>query len=139
MVKPGESEAPQVADHEQCVLVDRVLVKQVVLHATDNTAECWNVEAEHTIEIHAPEFVRNALRRPQDGEEQPVIARVQAKLVVDQVEVALDEADREGADAADIRMLLQQQKQLEQRGRVTAENLVVDGLQVAVLDLETLI
>jgi len=65
-----------------------------------------------------------------------MIAGVLSELFVDQVEVALDQANREGTDATNVRVLLQQKEQLEQRRRLVNEDLVGDSLQKAVLDLE---
>jgi hypothetical protein len=39
IIEPGKCEASQIADHEKRVLVDRVSMKQVVLHTSDNAAE----------------------------------------------------------------------------------------------------
>jgi len=65
-----------------------------------------------------------------------VVARVLSKLIVDQVEVALDQPDRVRAYPADLRVLLQQQEELEKRRGIVAEHVVIDGLQESVLDLE---
>ena len=83
-----EREAAQVADHEQRVRVHGVGVEQVVLHAPDDAAEGRDVAAEHAVEVHAPQLVRDARGRPQDLEEQAVVARVLAEFLVDQPQVA---------------------------------------------------
>ena len=75
----------------------------------------------------------------ENRQEQPVVARVLPELLVDQVQVAPNQADRPGADAADVGVLLQQQEQLEKRRRLVMEYVLVDGLQVAVLHLEAVI
>ena len=67
VIESRQCEAPQVADDEQRVFVDRVGVKQVVLHATDDAAERRDVEAEHAVQVHAAQFVGDAFRRAQDG------------------------------------------------------------------------
>ena len=69
------------------VRVDRVGMEQVVLHAADDAAEGRDVAAQHAIEVHAPQLVRHAGGRAQEVEEQPVIARVLAELLVDQPQV----------------------------------------------------
>jgi hypothetical protein len=51
--------------------------------------------------------VSHTCRRSQDIHEQPVIARVLAKLLVDQMQVAFDQSDRVGTDAAYVLVLLQ--------------------------------
>ena len=87
MVVLRHREAAQVAHHEERVRVDRVGVEEVVLHAPDDAAEGRDVAAEHAVEVHAPELVRDAERRAQDVEEQPVMARVLAELLVDEPQV----------------------------------------------------
>ena len=60
MLRLGE--APQVAHHHQDVLVDRVDVEQVVLHLADDASERRQVLAEHVVQIHPPQRVREAAR-----------------------------------------------------------------------------
>ena len=116
--------------------VDRVSVEQIVLHAADDAAERRNVEPEHAVGVHALQRARDALRRAQDVEEQPVVARVLAKLLVDEPQVLLDERDRARVDAAQIEVLLEQQEHLEQRRRLAREHLIVCDLEIAVAALE---
>ena len=132
-----QREAPQVAEHEQRVRVDGVGVEQVVLHAADDAAEGRDVAAEHAVGIHAPQFVRHARGRAQDLQEQPVIARVLAELLVDQPQVLVDGADGRGAHALHVRVLLQHHEYLEQRRRRARKDLVVHGLEVIVAHLES--
>ena len=132
VVVARQREAAQVLDHEQRVRVDRVGVEQVVLHAADDAAERRDVAPEHAVAVHSPQLVGDALRGAQDLEEQPVIARVLAELVVDEVQVLLDERDRARADAAQIEDLLEQQEQFEQRRRLALEDLIVGDLEEAV-------
>ena len=136
MVVLRHRQAPQVADDEQRVRVHGVGVEQVVLHAADDAAERRNVAAEHAVQVHAPQLVRDAGRRAQDLEEQPVIARMLAELFVDQPQVARQLTDRRCAHAADRRVLLDDHEQLEQRRRVAVEHVVVGDLDVVVADLE---
>ncbi len=56
------SEAAQIADYEQRVRVYGVRMEQIVLHATDDAAECRDVAAEHAICVHASQLVRDAER-----------------------------------------------------------------------------
>ena len=139
MIESRQREAPQVAHDEQRVLIDRVGMEQVVLHAANDAAEGRNVEPQYAVEIHSTQFMRHAFRRAKNGKEQTVIARVLPKLLVNKVQVSLDQADRIRADAADVRVLLQKQEQLEQCRRLLRKNPVRDGLEEAVLDLEALI
>src|ERR1700733_12041887 len=105
MIEFADREAPQVADHEQSVRIHRVGVEQVVLHAPDHAAEGRDVAAQYTVVVHAPQLVRDAARRAQYLEEQPVIARVLAEFLVDEPEVAGHGTDGAGAYAADLRIL----------------------------------
>ena len=111
-------------------------MEQVVLHAADDSAERRNVETEHAVGVHALQRARDALRRAQDVEEQPVMTRVLAELLVDQPEVLLDERDRARVDAAQVQVLLEQQEDLEQRRRLAREHLIVGHLEIAVAALE---
>ena len=113
MIESSESETSQVADDKKRMFVDRVGMKQVVLHASDDAAERRYIQAEHAVQIHAPQFVCHPLRRAQDGKEQTVVSRVLPKLLIDQVQAALDQAHRVGTDTANLGVLLQQEEQLE--------------------------
>ena len=136
VVEARQREAPQVLDDEQRVRVDRIRMEQVVLHAADDAAERRDVQPEHAVGVHALQRARDALRRAQDVEEQPMVPRVLAKLLVDEPEVLLDERDRARVDAAQIEVLLEQQEDLEQRRRLAREDLVVGDLEIAVAALE---
>ena len=103
VLEAGQGEAAQVAQHEQDVRVHRVGVEQVVLHAADHAAERRDVTTEHAVQVHAAQLVRDAGRRAQQLEEQPVVARVLPELLVDEPEVAAQQADRRRAHAADVR------------------------------------
>ncbi len=115
-----QRQPPQVAEHEQRVRVDRVGMEQVVLHAPDDAAEGRDVAAQHAVGVHAPQLVRHAGRRAQDLEEQAVIARVLAELLVDEPQVLADGADGRGAHALHFGVLLQHHEDLEQRRRACA-------------------
>ena len=136
MVVTRDREAAQVAHHEQRMRIDRVGMEQVVLHAPDDAPECRDVAPEHAVGVHAPQFVRDAHRRAQDLEEQAVMARVLAELLIDQPQVAGHRAHGRGAHAADLRVLLQQNEQLQQRRRRAREHLLADRLERAVAHLE---
>ncbi len=49
------------------VRIDGVGVEQVVLHAPDDAAEGRDVAAEHAVQVHAAQLVRDAERRAQDA------------------------------------------------------------------------
>jgi hypothetical protein len=111
-------------------------MEEVVLHAADDAAKCRDVAAEHAIEVHAPQFVRDARGRAQDLEEQPVIARVLAELLVDEPQALGNEPDGAGAHAAKPRVLLQNDEELQERRRVTRENVLGYRLDAIVALLE---
>ena len=92
--------------------------------------------AEHAVGVHAPQLVRHADRRAQDLQEQPVMARVLPELLIDQPEAAPHRAHGGGAHAFDLRVLLQQHEQLEQRGRRAHEYFVVHRFERAAAHLE---
>ena len=131
-----ERKATQVADDEQRMRIHGVGVEKVVLHAADDAAEGGDVAAEHAIEIHAPELVRDACGRAQDLEEQPVVAGVLAEFLVDEPQALRDQADGARAHAAQARVLLQYQEQLEQSRRMAREGIVRDRLEALVALLE---
>ena len=60
------AEAAQVANHHQDVLVDRIDVEQVVLHLAHDAAECRQVVAEDSVQVHAAQLVREAARLAED-------------------------------------------------------------------------
>src|SRR5579863_4854637 len=116
--------------------IDRVGVEQVVLHAANHAAKRRNIAPEYAVVVHAPQLMGDAARRTQDLEEQPVIARILAKLLVDEPQIAHHGADGGGAHAPDLRVLLQQHEHFQQRRRVAAKDVFVDRLQVVVMHLE---
>ena len=129
-------QASQVADHEQRVRIDGIGMEQVVLHATDDAAECGDVPAQHAVVVHAAQFVGHAHRRAEDFQEQAVVARVLAELLVDQPQVPRHEAHRRGTHAEHVRVLLQQDEQFQQGRRGSREDVRAGGLQVFTADLE---
>ncbi|MGZ9060047.1 MAG: hypothetical protein ACXW14_12475 [Burkholderiaceae bacterium] len=55
-------ESAQIAQHLQDVLIDRVDMKQVVLHLPDDAAEHRQVPPEHRQVVHTAQLVQHALR-----------------------------------------------------------------------------
>ena len=113
MIIPRQREAAQVAYHEQGVGIHGIRMKKIVLHASHDSPEWWYVTPQHAVEVHAPQFVGYARRGSQDLQEKPVIPGVLAKLVIDQMQAALERVDCRGAHTFDLGMLLQQQEQLQ--------------------------
>ncbi len=136
VVELRHREAAQVAHHEQRVRIHGVGVEQVVLHAPDHAPERGDIAAEHAVEIHAAQLVRDADRCAQDLHEQAMVARVLPEFLVDERDVRADQADRLGAHAAQLRVLLQEHEQLQQRRRIAREHLRVRDFQVIVADLK---
>ncbi len=111
-------------------------VEQVILHAADHAPEGRDVTAQHAVVVHAAQLVGDAARRAQDFEEQPVIARVLAKLLVDQPQAPSDGAYGAGAHTAQLRVLFQQRKQFEQRGGLAREQILADRFERTVPHLK---
>ena len=94
--------------------IHRVRVEQVVLHPADDAAEGGNVPAQHAVQIHATQLVRDAGRCAQYLEEQSVVARMLADFFVDQPQMARELANGGSAYAANLRMLRDDDEQLQQ-------------------------
>ena len=139
VIVSGQRKAPQVADHEQRVFIDRVGMKEVVLHAADDAAKGGDVAAEYAIAVHAPQFVRDAFLGAQDLQEQAMVARILPEPVVDQVQAAPYQRNGSGAHALQFRVLLQDQEEFQQCRRRAVENIIGGDLQEAVADLEALV
>ena len=56
-------EAARIAHHLQNMLIDRVDMKQVVLHLADDALERWNHAPQDAPLVHSPQLVRDATRR----------------------------------------------------------------------------
>ena len=85
LVEPRQCKAAQVLHHEQRMGVYRVGVKEVVLHASDNSPERRNVKAQNAVGVHSLESPGDSLRCSEDVEEQAVVAWVLPEFLVDQV------------------------------------------------------
>ena len=116
--------------------VDRIGVEQVVLHTPNDPAEGGNIKSQHAVGIHSPQRSRDALRCPEDIQEQAVISRILAKLFVDEPEMLLDQCDGSSVDALEVEVFLQKQEDLEQRGRILHEDVLVDRFEIAVARLK---
>ena len=132
----GQRHAPQVAHHEQGVLVHGVGVEEVVLHLPLDLAEGGQIGAEHPVAVHAPQLVRDAARLAQQLHEQAARAQVRAEALVDEVQVLADQAYGRGAHAGELRVLGEQQEDLEQGEGMAAEDAGVARLDEAVAHLE---
>ena len=55
MREARQHEPAQIANYHQYVFVNRVDVKQIVLHLSGDATERRNVAAEHAVAAHAPQ------------------------------------------------------------------------------------
>ena len=127
-VEALQSKAPQVADHEQCVLIDCVGMEQVVLHAPHNASERGNVAAQDAVAVHAAELVRDPDGFAQNGHEKLLIHGIRTETLVDEVPRFQKQTDSGCTYALEMRVLLQEVENLEERGRVFLEHAVVRHL-----------
>ena len=132
VVAGGIGEHPEVADHEQAVLVDGVDVEQVVLHLSRHLVEDGQVGAENSVAVHSAQLVIDAPRLAQDLQEQAAGTEIGSERTIDAVPVRAYEPDGRGAYAFEVRVLLQQQEYFEQRERMAAEDIPADSLHIAV-------
>ena len=65
-----------------------------------------------------------------------MMARILAEFLVDERHVRADQADGLGAHAAQLRVLLQQHEQLQQRGGLARKHLGMRHFQIVVADLK---
>ena len=72
----GHHEAAQVAHHHQRVLVDRVDVEEVMLHAAHDVPEGREIASQHRPLVHQPQRVGDAGRGLQDGQEAGAVDRI---------------------------------------------------------------
>jgi len=132
-------EAAQVAQHEQRMLVDGVDVEQVVLHLSDDAPEHRQVGGQDAVAVHALQLVPDAARLAQDLHEDAAGAQIVAEVVVDPIAVVADQADGRGAYTLQLRVLGEQQKDLQQGERIACEDAFVGHLDEALAGLEALV
>ena len=94
--------AAHILDDFERVGVDRVDMKQIVLHAADDVAELGQIAAEHAVAIHAPQLLCDFVGRAQQLQKLPRVAPIAAKVFIDQMRAVADQANRRGADAVDM-------------------------------------
>ena len=63
--------------------IDRVGMEQVVLHPADDATEGRYVATQDPVGIHPAQFVGDAVRCAQDLDEEAMVARILAELLVD--------------------------------------------------------
>src|SRR5690606_18881354 len=85
MVELAEGKAPQVTQHVQYVFIDRIDMKQVMLHLPDDTAEGRDIPAQNTVAIHQPESVRYTHWRLQNPDKEFLVFSGETELPVHQI------------------------------------------------------
>src|SRR5262249_26586918 len=109
--------------------IDRVGMKQVVLHPSDDSPKGGDIATQHTIRIHPPQLVRYPHGCADDLEKQSMITGILTKLLVYQPKVASPRAHRGGPHAIDVRVLLQQYEQLEYGRGCPCKNITAHRLE----------
>ena len=130
------AEAAQVRDGPQEVLVHGTGVEQVELHEARDPAEFGQVAAEEPAGVHAPERAGEPARLAQDLQEEASAGGVAPEPLVHQVQAAADLPDRRRPHAAQVGAPLEEQEDLEQRGRMAPEHPVVHDLDPPAANLE---
>jgi hypothetical protein len=133
----GPREAGDVAQHRQRVFVDGVHVEQVVLHAPGDAAEGRQIATKHTQARHAFER-RHRLRIAQQDHEGGAHAWIGAEYLVDARKRFPERARRRRVQAAQIRMLLPDPEQLQDRQRPAMQQVGVAQRQ-AVVDSDEIV
>src|SRR5690606_18898493 len=105
-------------------------------HLSDDLPECGEIGTEDAVAVHAPQFPGDATRLPQYFHEERAAAQIVTEAVVDQMAMRPDETDGFRSDPAQLRMLLQQQEDLEQGKRITGEDIGRCRFYETVADME---
>ena len=119
--------------------IDRVAVKQIVLHLADDLAVGRQVAPENAVARHAPQLAGHALVGAQQFHKQGAMAGVAAEVRVDQVAVFANEPDRLRGDAQRAGVVAGVQKHLEKRCGVFFEHVLTARGHVAVAQFESLV
>jgi hypothetical protein len=129
-------ESAQVAHDHQDVLVDRVDMEQVVLHATDDAPKRRQVAAEHRPLVHSPQHARDAPGLLEQFQEQCAVGRLAPEARIDPGSGMPDRAQRRGGHAGDLGMLLQHQECPQDGGRIAFEQGWIDHVEQSAPVLE---
>ena len=79
----GQGKTVYVGDNGQNMLVDCILVKQVMLHLSDNLAEIWQIPAQNTQLVHVLQGSCREAGRLDNLEKNTAIGRIVSECVVD--------------------------------------------------------
>ena len=128
----GQAETADIADHAQDVHIDRVAVKEVVLHPPRDQPELGNVGAQYPVAVHRLKLAGRVGGGGQDLHESAAILRVVPELAVDPGRGFHQPLDQGGAEAADFGVLLPQQERFQHCPRRNLQQLGPLRVQVAV-------
>jgi hypothetical protein len=103
-VSLGTREVTQMPQKPQGVLVHRIDVEEIVLHAPDDVGEGRQVGGQDPVAVHARQGGGGSLDVAHDLHEEATGPQVPADAVIDEVPAFADQADGAGADSLDLRM-----------------------------------
>ncbi len=126
----------QVLDEVEGVRIDRIDVKQIVLHLPDDQAELRQVATENAVAVHPPQVAVDADFAFEQLDEQAGVADIVAEGIVDQVPVFAQQPHRVGAHALDLGVLGHQHEDFQHGERRTLEYVWFDRLYIAVMQAE---
>src|SRR5205809_4876691 len=116
-------EAAHVAHDGEDVLVHGVHVEQIVLHLADDATEGRQIPSQDAVLIHSPKFVHDAARLLQQRKESRAVARISPEGSVNARARAPERAQRLRRHAFQLRVLLHDEKTLEDRARLALEQI----------------
>ena len=122
-------ETSDVAHDAQYVFVHGIDVIEVVLHLADDAPEGRDIAPQSSVLVGEPQRAGHPRGAAQQLQELLPVARVLAKSGIDQPARPPEIAQRGGVHALQLGMLLQQQKALEYRRRLSLEHPFIAGRQ----------
>ena len=126
-----DEEAPHVAQHHQDVLVHRVDVEQVVLHAADDAAKDPEVATQHRGLVQQSQRARDALRLAQQVHELRAVDRVAPEGRAHHLARVVERTQRAGRQTLNTGVLLKDQESLKNGLRLVDVELVARHLEHA--------
>ncbi len=111
-------------------------MEQVVLHAPDDTTEGGDIASQYLVGVHAAQLMGDPDGCAQDVQEQAMMTRVLPELLIDQPQVPGDRAHGRCAHTFNVRVLLQQHEEFQQRGGRAGEHIIAARLERSVAYLE---
>ena len=132
------SKAAQIPHDEQGVLIDRVHVEQVVLHAPHDIAESRYECREQAIAVHALQLRVHAFGLLQQLQKEMIDLLTLTERVVHQVQVIANGADGRRGQPPQALIPRQHHEQFHQRRGPPDEDGLAGRLQIPIPDLELL-